>query len=507
MHQPSPTVFVSGFFHETHTFLRERTGLGAFRDLALHHGSEILSRNEGNGSPMDGFLSYAAAAGWKVIPGIQMAAMPSGMAEDAVFDYFREHFFAALEVHWQQIDAVYLVVHGAMVCESTPDVEGRLLEELQFFFSRRGKQVPVVAVLDLHANVSQKMIDNSTCLYGYRENPHTDAREAAVKAAAFLQEIWEQPGVRQVFHATPYIAPPAGQGSAADPMRALLRRAAAIEAANPHVLCINIWAGFAYADIPDCGFSFSCCTRGSAAEAATWLESLGQELETHLSSAYPYEHTLEAVLTLPGLQAPVLLIEASDNIGGGTPGDGTGILAPLLATTETGIVAVINDPEAVQDCIYVGIGATCTLAVGGKTDSFHGEPVAFTGTVINLTNGRFELENKNSHLASITGAFVNMGPCAVVQNRQATVLLTTFKTPPMDLGQLRSQGITPETAQFIIVKAAVSHKQAYDPIAGDAFYIDSPGLCTSNLLRLPYRHIGHKRIGPDATENSSTMQI
>ncbi|WP_341837511.1 M81 family metallopeptidase [Chitinophaga pollutisoli] len=500
MRKKTPTVFVSGLFHETHTFLAERTGLGSFRELALHHGPEILACNEGNGTPMDGFLAFAREAGWEVTPGIQMAAMPSGMAEDAVYDYFREHFFAALDVHWQQVDAVYLVLHGAMVCENTADVEGRLLEELQFFFSLRGKQVPVVAVLDLHANVSQKMIDNSTCLYGYRENPHTDAREAAVTAAAFLQEILEQPGVRQVFHATPYIAPPAGQGTAADPMRALLRRAAAVEAANPQLLCINVWAGFAYADIPDCGFSFSCCTRGPAAEAAAWLAALEQELKAHLQPAYPYEHTLESVLAIPGLMAPVLLIEASDNIGGGTPGDGTGILAPLLATGETGIVAILNDPKAVQDCIHLGIGATGTFTIGGKTDRFHGDPVTFTATVSNLTDGCFELENKNSHLASITGAFVNMGPCAVIRNTQATVLLTTYKTPPMDLGQLRSQGIVPETAQFIIVKAAVSHKQAYDPIAGAAFYIDSPGLCTSNLRRLPYRHIGHKRIGPDAAE-------
>jgi microcystin degradation protein MlrC len=158
-------------------------------------------------------------------------------------------------------------------------------------------------------------------------------------------------------------------------------------------------------------------------------------------------------------------------------------------------VAILNDAAAVQACYSAGLGAALTVTAGAKADAFHGKPVAFTGRVINLTDGRFELENKNSHLASITGTQVNMGPCAVMENEQATILLTTFKTPPMDIGQLRSQGIVPEAAQYIIVKAAVSHKQAYDPIAAAAFYIDSPGLCTSNLARLPYRNIGNKVTG------------
>ncbi|WP_198651987.1 M81 family metallopeptidase [Chitinophaga deserti] len=493
-----PTIFVSGLFHETHTFLHERTGMQAFHDLALFHGNDIITHNVGNGSPMDGFLWYARERNWQVIPGVQMAAMPSGMVEDAVFDYFRQHFFAALEVHIASVDAIYLVLHGAMVCEGTADVEGLLLELLQEFLALRGRNIPVVAVLDLHANASQKMIDNSTCLYAYRKNPHTDARAAAIEAAALLHKLLERPdGVQHVFRSTPYIIPPAGQGTAADPMRAVLAKAAAIEEAHPEILCINVLGGFAYADIADCGFSFTCCTRGSAAEAEAWLGALEQELEKHLYHAYPEEHVLEEVLALTGRQTPVLLIEASDNIGGGTPGDGTGILAPLLASGKKGIVAILNDPLAVQACIQAGMSASVSLVIGAKTDSFHGQPVAFSGKVKNLTDGRFKLENVNSHLASITGAYVNMGPCAVVKNEQAVILLTTHKTPPMDLGQLRSQGITPEAAQYIIVKAAVSHKQAYDPVAAAAFYIDSPGLCTSNLLRLPYRHIGHKRIAPD----------
>jgi microcystin degradation protein MlrC len=92
------------------------------------------------------------------------------------------------------------------------------------------------------------------------------------------------------------------------------------------------------------------------------------------------------------------------------------------------------------------------------------------------------------------GTSADMGPSAVVENDQATILLTTMKTPPMDLGQVHSQDVRPEEAQYVVVKAAVSHKDAYDPIARASFYVDTAGLCTSNLNRLPYRKLAGKQL-------------
>jgi microcystin degradation protein MlrC len=97
------------------------------------------------------------------------------------------------------------------------------------------------------------------------------------------------------------------------------------------------------------------------------------------------------------------------------------------------------------------------------------------------------------------GTRIEMGPCAVIETAQAVVLLTTYKTAPMDLGHLHSQGIRPEEAAYVIVKAAVSHKAAYDPIARASFNVDSAGLCTSNLTRLPFAKLRGKRIALDGS--------
>src|SRR5207249_2389225 len=95
----------------------------------------------------------------------------------------------------------------------------------------------------------------------------------------------------------------------------------------------------------------------------------------------------------------------------------------------------------------------------------------------------------HSHLASMCGIHINMGPSAVVRSGGVRILLTSRKTPPFDLGQWRSQGIDPESLRVIGVKAAVAHRRAYDPIAKASYTVDTPGPCSSNLRAFPFRKI------------------
>ncbi|MCJ8323642.1 MAG: M81 family metallopeptidase [Rhizobiales bacterium] len=492
-------ILLAGLFHETHTFLSQKTGMDQFRETGINIGQDIISRNQGNGSPMDGFLSYAEENDWQIIPTIQMAASPSGTVTDEVYNYFTNHFFKILERECHSIDGVYLVLHGAMVCESYDDVEGTLLREIRKRLTAKGIDIPVVAVIDLHANVSYDMVEFSTCMYSYRKNPHSDAREAAVEAAKRLDvSMAQRVCISQHHLPTQYVVPPTGLSTAADPMKSVLKHARMLETKDPDLLCINVMGGYAYADITDCGFSLNCCTRGDEAVAKGYLDELLEVFEQHLADVYPIESSLDEALEHIDREkrpnGPVLLIEPADNIGGGTPGDGTGILGPLLIMRRKNIIAVINDPESAMRCNKAGVGSKIELMVGAKTDLHHGQPVPIKAEILHLSDGKFELENKQSHLASMMGSHIEMGPCAVIVNEQATILLTSLKIPPMDLGQLHSQGIYPKNGDLVIVKAAVSHKDAYDPIAAASYYVDSAGLCTSNLLSLPYKKLKGKQI-------------
>lgn len=495
------TILFGGLFHETHTFLAQKTGIPQFEEVALFIGEDLFRRNRGNGSPTAGFIDYAERVGWTILPTIQMAAMPGGKVTDEAVALFRRHFFAGLERHLTEIDGIFLVLHGAMVSESSDDVEGELLADLRQRLRAAGRDIPVAAVLDLHANVSDAMVENSTILRAYRENPHTDAYDAAVATAELLDTAFDEPTLQQVHCPTPYVLPPTGTGSANNPMRAVLDAARAIEQTDPDILSINVMAGFAYSDIAICGFSFNALTRGTRKAALAHLDDLVAVLEAHIRAAYPAEDDFDTAIAkadaLPAGTGPILLIEAADNIGGGAPGDATGLLGPLLASGRKGILAAIADQDSVLACRSAGVGNTVSLQIGGKTDAYHGESISFSGTVRSLSDGVFTLENPHSHLASMSGTLQHMGYCAVVVNDQAAILLSERKMPPMDLAQFHSQGLRPEDATYVVVKAAVSHRAAYDPITRASFYVDTPGLCTSNLRRLPFTKLGNKHISLD----------
>jgi microcystin degradation protein MlrC len=151
---------------------------------------------------------------------------------------------------------------------------------------------------------------------------------------------------------------------------------------------------------------------------------------------------------------------------------------------------VIADREAVASLQEISIGALCRMKIGGKGSPLDEGPVDVEAVLVSRSNGRFTLEDRKSHLAAAQGTSFDMGPSAVLRTGEGlTVLLTSRKTPPFDLGQLRSQGIDPTALSVISVKAAVAHRRAYDPIAAASFTVATPGPCTSDLRRLPYRRI------------------
>ena len=143
-------------------------------------------------------------------------------------------------------------------------------------------------------------------------------------------------------------------------------------------------------------------------------------------------------------------------------------------------------PRRCKALADVPIGGKITLPIGGKGSPLDPGPVTLEVNLVSRSDGVFELEDKHSHLVGSLGKIIRMGPCAVVKHRGLTILLTSKKLPPFDLGQWRSQGINPEELSMIGIKAAVGHRVAYGKIASEEFTVNTSGPCTSDITRLPY---------------------
>ncbi len=484
-------VLVGGLVHETHTFLAETTGLEDFARLIWVQGSGLLDRCQGDVSPMGGALEVAQQRGWQVYPSVYGVAMPSGTVADQVLEVWWRQFSADLDqALCEGLDGILLILHGAMAFTSFPDGEGELLRRIRQRLGDRA--LPIAADLDLHANFSLQMARCASIFTGYRQNPHTDARQAGERAARLLDLVMESKVQAQVVALKPPVLySPKGTSTSAEPMRSLEHLARQLEADHPELLEVCVLPGFAYADVPCAGVSFCATTTGDPRRAEALLAPLAQLALEQVLAGNPHDppiaEVMPQVLALP--RGPIGLIEPSDNIGGGTPGDGTGILQALIEYAVKNSAVVINDPEAAAACHTASSGDHLTLPIGGKVDRLHGPTLELPVEVLRRSDGKFSLENEKSHLASLVGRQVDMGLTALVRHQGIHLLLTTNKTPPMDLGQLRSQGLTPEALYLIGIKAAISHKAAYDPILRASFYVDTPGLGSSDLRRFPYRHL------------------
>ncbi len=482
-----PRILFAGLFHETHSFVDETTGLEAFR---RRDAAGIMARR-GDLSVVDGFLGVAECQGWTVVPTIDWGATPSGTVEHAVFEAFWQELEPlARGALAEGLDGIYLALHGAMVTTENDDPEGELLARIRALPG--AATLPLFGVHDPHANLTPEMCARANGLVSYRNTPHTDAFEAAERAATLLaRALGTGRTPRMVWRGTPIIVPPTGTGTADSPMRDLRDRARAIEAEDPDILVVSTIGGYSFGDSHHAGIAFSAITEGDPARAEAALAELCDLAWALRHQGIPPQFDADTILArgLPNRPGPILLVEPSDNIGGGAPGDCTDILRAMLKADVQGGGVILNDPAAVQALHAAPIGGRITLPLGGRGSRLDLGPVTLEVEKLSQSDGNFTLEDRHSHMAGSAGIYIAMGPTAVVRHRGITIMLTTHKTAPFDLGQWRSQGINPEELRVIGVKAAVAHRQAYDGIMSETHTVTTRGPCSSDSRSFPYTRL------------------
>jgi microcystin degradation protein MlrC len=410
-------------------------------------------------------------------------ATPSGAVTDEFFEHFCDTLVAG--VRMAKPDGVLIALHGAMVTPRFPSADTEVLRRLR---EAIGPGVPLAATLDFHSNVSPAMTEHANVLVGYQTYPHIDQRQRGILAAELLTRA-VRGEVRPVVRIAkpPMILNLLGQDTSREPMKSLMAKAREAEM-RPGVLSVSLMAGFPYADVPDMGPSVIAVTDGNPQQAAAVADELAAEMWTVRELLYvECPDSREAVTrAIASGWRPVLLIDLGDNIGGGSAGDGTVLLAELLRQEATGFVVVLYAPAAVELAKAVGVSGTFEASLGGAVDKLHGEPVRVRGLVKSLHDGKW-VETEARHGGRREN---DQGPTAMIDlGAGNTLVLNSLRTPPFSLGQLTSLGIDPAQARIIVVKAAIAYKAAYEPVAGEIISVDTPGLTAINPARFTYTRI------------------
>jgi len=467
-------IGIVGFWHETNTFSAAPTTMAQFQDFELAAGASVAEQNLGVGSVIGGFLD---ATDFELVPVFSAGAWPSGPIESETMAELFERARSEL-TRAGELDGVLLNLHGAMVAHGFDDAEVTAVRTVREVVG----DAPIAAVLDLHANPSPELIDSVETLVSYDTYPHVDMRERGQEAAGMLATVLSGTSLRTQIRKVPLLVSPIAQATDQDPMRALQRRAnARAEEAGLHRVCVV--GGFAYSDVTRAGMSvLAVHAEDQALAAADVLQETIADIEANAAEfVVARDDPATAVRrAAASTRSPVILVDVADNVGGGTPGDGTALLAELLNAGVRGAVVPIVDPQVARLAEDLGADAEIEALVGGKTDDRHGPPVPIRGRIVRVTDGRYRTSGP-----WMTGREFSMGTTAVIDVDGVQILVMADRTPAFHAEQFTSQGIDPARARAIVVKGAIAWRGALGDIAGEVIEVAGPGITPVNVRDLP----------------------
>jgi microcystin degradation protein MlrC len=466
-------IAIGGFQHETNTFAPSRADYAAFEAgggwPGVQYGEPIFGAVEGANIPAAGAIGALRAMRHALVGTAWAAASPSAQVTDDAFARISGELIARLKTALP-IDGVYLDLHGAMVVDSYDDGEGELLRRVR---EAVGPRVPVVASLDLHANVTRAMVERADALVAYRTYPHVDMAETGARAARLLDGMLrsgQRPG--GAFHALDYLTGIPSQCSFIEPCRGIYREMELLERREGATLSFT--PGFPMADFAECGmavFGYG----GNAAAAAERLRGIVADAEKDFAlELHEAADAVRHARSRGAAGAPVVLADTQDNPGAGGNGDTTGLLRSLIEQrAEDAVLGLLIDPASATRAHEAGLHATAAFSLGGKSGIPGDAPLAGEFTVERLGDGRFTCTGP-----MFNGFRMTLGNMALLRSRAAPgvrVLLASRKCQAADQAMFRHLGVEPRQSRIVALKSSVHFRADFEPIAAEVLVVKSPG--------------------------------
>jgi microcystin degradation protein MlrC len=495
---PALKIAIGGFQHETNTFAPSRADFEAFAQSdswpALQRGAPLLRAFAGMNIPIAGFIDTARGAGHELLPLVWCSATPSAHVTEQAYEKIAgmllEDFTAALAAG---CEALYLDLHGAMVSEHLEDGEGELLRRLRAIAGEKGEKFPIIASLDLHANVTEAMLRYADALIAYRTYPHVDMAQTGARAARYLDSLLQgTPPQAKALRKLDFLIPLTAQCTLIEPARHLISETEKLEGAligNSRVNSASIAYGFPLADIAEAGPAVIVYadTQAAADEAAKHLAQQIEIAETQFREKLwsPSDAVAYANQNSKAGVGPIVLADTQDNPGAGGNGDTVGLLREMIAQgAQHAALGNLFDSEAVEIATKAGEGARIRLALGAKTGGADEQPIDAEFEVVRLSDGEF--------LATgpfYGGSRISLGRCARLKIGGIEIVVASRKVQCADSEMFRHIGIEPGAMAILAVKSSVHFRADFGPKAKEVLVVESPGPNIADLTKLPFRRL------------------
>lgn len=494
-------IAVGGFQHETNTFASTNA---TFADFELHdawpglvRGPELLDAVAGINLGLWGFIEAARADGHELVPLVWGSAEPSSYVTEDAFERITGMMVEELRAGGP-VDAVFLDLHGAMAVEHHQDGEGETLARVRKVI---GPNVPLVNSLDLHANITERMVGVSDAMSIYRTYPHIDMEQTGHRVYGLLQRLLAGERLAKGFAKAPFLVPLSAQWTDAPPNRGFYDMIAGLELEGTG--CVDLALAFPPADILECGPASLAYDPDPAVaqRAADMVMNAFVEAEGDFDNAMMSEdEAVEAAMAAP--RGPIVLADAQDNPGAGGTSDTVGVLEALVRNhARKAALGLLWDADVAREAHAQGLGAEFDAPLGGKSGRPGQHPFRARFRVEALGDGIFPCTGQ-----MYRGATAHLGPTAVLSvvgaDCDVRVVVSSHRFQNLDQACFRHIGIEPTQQQILVVKSTVHFRADYDPIAARTIVVESPGEHPCRLVGLDYRHLREGvRLEPNGPEH------
>ena len=489
-----PRIAVLGFSIECNKFAPPATK-AHFVARTYLEGDDIVREARGATPTMlpetPGFVAAMDAAGpWQPVGIVLAMSEPNGPVEHAFFvellATMERGLMAALPV-----DGVYFCAHGAAITTEEDDPEGVMFERLRDIV---GPGVPIVATFDLHANVSDRMVDPIDAFIGYRTNPHLDMRERGAEAAGAMRELLAGAKTQRVRLRLPIVPPTVTMLTAAGPYAEMIelgqRRQSEM---HPAILNVSVMGGFAYADTAKNGLSVIVTARGDKAAA----EALGREIARYgwdqrarfHPQLTPLNDAVQQALNAtrdPALPA-LCFADVADNPGGGGRGNTMYLLRAFVeAGVKGALFGVIFDPDLAAEAHKYGLHYKFDAQFNRAETTKFSEPWTAPARVAALTDG-----NCVGRRGIYAGLRLALGPCAALAIGGVTVVVISHRVQCADPIFFEMMSLDIAKARSVAVKSRGHFRGGFDEFFGAAqiVEVDLPGLTSPMLNRFTWTRL------------------
>lgn len=387
------------------------------------------------------------------------------------------------------LDGLYLCNHGAMTSTGDEDGDGAFFAAMRAVL---GPDIPIVATLDPHANVSQKMLDAVDIVVAYRTDPHVDQRQRGAEAARLLDETWRGMKPEMVSVRLPIVPPNVSLFTASGPFGELVDLGQA--RMSPDIANVSVLGGFAFSDTSKNGLTVIVTGRDKRAPAEALCREISelawQNRDRFVCEALTLDEAVaRAVAT--GLDAslpPTVYSDLGDNCGAGGPANTLWLLEAMYRAGAKGVlVAHFCDPDLARKAHDGGCGARFEATFRGDTWG-RDDDGAFRAPVEVLALHEGDLVGRHGIVA---GRTVKAGRTCLLGLGDMFVTVTERRTQCNDPVHLEVLGIDIGKLRGLAVKLRASFRVAFDEFFApqDMLMIDTPGRTSPMLQRLPFERL------------------